>query len=315
MLTLAREIRSLDATVPVIVTTAFEQTDYLLRAIEIDVDKFVAKPIDPGRLHQALLECAHRLRIEVEKVELEAQTRQLQKAESLGLMAGAIAHHFNNQLQAVMGNLEMAMDFQLQREDLNEVLDEAMKAACRASEMGGLMLTYLGQTSAKREAHDLSDICRKSLPMLNAALPSAVFLEADLSSPGPVILANENQIRQVMTNLVSNALEAIGTAGSTIRLVVRSVASADIPETPIFPIDWLPQHPAYACLEISDSGCGIPHQDIEKIFDPFFTSKFTGRGLGLAVVQGLVRAHGGAISVESEPGRGSVFRVYLPISA
>ena len=314
-LTLSREIRGMDATVPIIVTTAFEQTDYLLRAIEIGVDKFVAKPVDAGRLQQALLECAHRLRLEAEKAVLEAQNRQLQKAESLGRMAGAIAHHFNNQLQAVMGNLEMAMDFQLRHEDLDEVLNEAMLASRRASEVSGLMLTYLGQTSAKREPMDLSGVCRRILPVLLATLPEGVFLETDLPSPGPIIQANENQIRQVLTNLVSNAREATDTGGKPIRLNVRPVAASDIPAALRFPVRWMPRHIDYACMEVSDTGCGILNQDIEKIFDPFFTTKFTGRGLGLPVVLGIVRAHGGAVTVQSEPGQGSVFRVFFPMTS
>jgi signal transduction histidine kinase len=314
-LTLAREIRGLDAAVPVIVTTAFEQTNYLLRAIEAGVDKFVAKPVDPGRLHQALLECAHRLRIDAEKAELEAQNRHLQKAESLGRMAGAIAHHFNNQLQAVLGNLEMARDFELQPEELREVMNEAMKAAGRAAEVSSLMLTYLGQTTARRGPLDLSEICRRILPMLLATLPKGVTLETGLSSPGPVIHADENQIRQVLTNLVSNAREAMAAGANTIHLIVRPVSDAEIPESPRFPVDWMPRQTGYACLEVSDTGCGIPDPDIEKIFDPFFTSKFTGRGLGLAVVLGIVKAHGGAATVESQPGRGSTFRVFFPVPA
>jgi len=313
-LAMAREIRGLDAAVPVIVTTAFEQTDYLLRSIEIGVDKYVAKPVDPDRLHQALLDCAHRLRAEVERAELEAQNRQLQKAESLGRMAGAIAHHFNNQLQAVMGNLEMAMDDLPRGDNPIEILNEAMLAARRASEVSSLMLTYLGQTTAKREPMDLSEICRRSLPLLFAALPNDVILETGLPSPGPAILANENQIRQVLTNLVSNARESIHAAGSTIHLIVKPVSAADIPESPRFPIGWLPQDTDYACLEVADTGCGIPAADIEKIFDPFFSSKFTGRGLGLPVVLGIVRAHGGAVTVESETGQGSIFRVFLPVT-
>ena len=179
-LSMTREIRVLDAAIPVIVTTAFEQTDYLLRSIEIGVDKYVAKPVDPDRLHRSLLECAHRLRVEAEKAELEAQNRQLQKAESLGRMAGAIAHHFNNQLQAVMGNLEMAMEDLPRGDNPIEILNEAMQAARRASEVSSLMLTYLGQTTAKRKPMDLSELCRRSIPFLCATLPNDVKLETEM---------------------------------------------------------------------------------------------------------------------------------------
>jgi two-component system cell cycle sensor histidine kinase/response regulator CckA len=151
--------------------------------------------------------------------------------------------------------------------------------------------------------------------LLRAAMPEEVVLEIDLPSPGPVIRANANQIEQVLANLVTNAREALGGDRGANLLTVKAYSRADIPAAHHFPLDWQPQDTAYACLEVADTGCGIAHKDIENLFDPFFSSKFTGRGLGLAVVLGIVRAHEGAVTVESEPGRGSVFRVFFPVSA
>ncbi len=247
-----------------------------------------------------------------EKAEIESQNRQLQKAESLGRMAGAIAHHFNNQLGVVIGNLEMAIDELPLDAGPIENLTTAMKASNRAAEMSSLMLTYLGQSFDKREPLDLSDACRRSLTMLQAVKPSNVVLETYLPSPGPVISTNENYIQQVMTNLITNAWEAVGESRGSVHMTVKTVTTSDIPEAHRFPIGWQPQDHAYACLEVADEGGGIADKDIEKIFDPFFSSKFTGRGMGLAVVLGIIRAHDGAITVESEPGRGSTFRVFFP---
>jgi PAS domain S-box-containing protein len=256
-----------------------------------------------------------RKQAEEEKAKLEALNRQLQKAESLGRMAGAVAHHFNNQLQAVMGNLEMALEDLPRGEDPVERLTKAMQAARKAAEVSSLMLIYLGQTTGRREPLDLSEVCRRSLPLLQAAIPKDVDLETDLPSPGPAVSANANQIQQVLTNLVTNAWEAVGDGRRAIHLTVKTVSPADIPASQRFPIDWQPQDQAHACLEVADTGCGIAREDMEKLFDPFFSSKFTGRGLGLPVVLGIVRAAGGAVTVESEPGRGSVFRVFFPLSA
>jgi PAS domain S-box-containing protein len=256
-----------------------------------------------------------RKQAEVEKDKLDAQNRQLQKAESLSRMAGAIAHHFNNQLGAVMGNLEMAMvDLPWGVEPV-ERLTEAMQAARRAAEVSGLMLTYLGQTRGKREPLDLSEICRRSLPMLQAAMPKDVTLETDLPSPGPTISANAIHLQKVLTNLCTNAWEAVGDGRGFIYLMVKAVPAADIPGAYRFPLDWQPEDSTYACLEAADSGCGIAGQDIEKLFDPFFSTKFAGRGLGLPVALGIVRTHGGVITVQSEPGHGSVFRVFFPVLA
>jgi signal transduction histidine kinase len=146
-------------------------------------------------------------------------------------------------------------------------------------------------------------------------MPEGVVLEIDLPSPGPVIRANANQIEQVLANLVTNAREALGDGRGANLLTVKAYSRADIPAAHRFPLDWQPQDTAYACLEVADTGCGIADKDIENLFDPFFSSKFTGRGLGLAVVLGIVRAHEGAVTVESEPGHGSVFRVFFPVSA
>jgi PAS domain S-box-containing protein len=262
----------------------------------------------------AIIDITERKQVEAEKAELEVQNRQLQKAESLGRMAGAIAHHFNNQLYAVMGNLEMAMDDLPRGADISETLAEANKAAHKAAEVSRLMLTYLGQTPGKHEPIDLSEAYRKSLTLLLAAAPKGMILNADFPSSGPIINADAGQMQQILTNLITNAWESISGNQETIALTVKMVSHADIPTSKRFPIDWQPQKIAYACLEVSDTGCGITNKDIEKLFDPFFTTKFTGRGLGLPVVMGIVKAHDGGITVKSEPGQGSVFQVFLPVS-
>jgi CheY-like chemotaxis protein len=177
------------------------------------------------------------------------------------------------------------------------------------------MLTYLGHSHDKREPMDLAAACQWSLPLLRAALPPSLVLESNLPSPGPGISANANQVQQVLTNLITNAWEASGGRCGAIRLSVKTVSAADIPATRRFPIDYQSQAQAYACLEVADAGCGIAAKDFDKLFDPFFSTKFTGRGLGLPVVLGIARSHDGVVTVESEPGRGSVFRVFFPVSA
>ena len=251
---------------------------------------------------------------EAEKAELIDQNRQLQKAQSLGRMAGAIAHHFNNKLQAVTGNLEMAMDDLARGKNPANFLSLAMQAAHKAAEVSTQMLTYLGQTLSKHELIDLSQILQKSLPLLKAIMPKNVFLKTELPSPGPLIQANENQMQQILANLLTNAREAFAKQDGIIHLSVHTVSATEIPKDHRFPLDWQAQNQLYACLEIADSGCGISHADIEKIFDPFFSSKFTGRGLGLPVVLGIARAHGGVVTVVSESDKGSIFRVFLPVA-
>lgn len=255
-----------------------------------------------------------RKQAEQEKAKLEAQNRQLQKVESLGVMAGAIAHHFNNQLGGVIGNLEMALADLPRDAAPVKHLTAAIQAAQKAAEVSGQMLTYLGQTPSMHTPLDLSEICRQSLSLLQATAPKSTPLKADLPFPGPRVSANTNQIQQVLTNLVTNAWEAVEENKGTLGLTVKLASPAELSAINRFPSDWQPQDLPYACLEVTDTGCGIAMEDIEKLFDPFFSSKFTGRGLGLSVVLGIVKAHDGAVTVESAVGCGSSFRVLLPVS-
>ena len=250
---------------------------------------------------------------EKEKTKLETVNRQLQKTESLSRMAGAIAHHFNNQLGVVLGHLEMAIDNLPEDSKMGKGLTTAMKASHKAAEISSLMLTYLGQTPGKHVSLDLSEVCRQNLLLLQAAAPKKITFNVDLQAPGPIICADANQIQQVLTNLVTNAWEAVGKNQGMISLVVKVASSVDLIATHHFPIDWQSQESHYACLEVKDGGLGIEDTEIEKLFDPFFSSKFTGRGLGLSIVQGIVKAHNGAVTVQSEIGRGSTFRVFFPL--
>jgi len=254
---------------------------------------------------------AMRRKAEAERAALADKSRQLEKAESLGRMAGAIAHHFNNQLQAVMSNLELIKRGP-QGSGLEPRLDRAKQAVDRAALMSRLMLVYLGQAPGSQVPRFLAGICREAWPDLQAGLPAAVTLEADLPDPGPVISAAAALIQEALGNLVTNAWEALDGAPGSIGLELTTCPAAEVPTAHRFPINWQPQAPFYACLAVADTGCGISEADLEKVFDPFFSTKFTGRGLGLPVVLGIVQAHGGAVAVASRPGQGTVVRAYFP---
>jgi len=261
----------------------------------------------------SFFDITERKKSEGEKAQLEAQNRQLQKAESLGRMAGSIAHHFNNKLQSVMANLDL-MSGLAPNLDPAKYLAQAKLATEGAAEMSRLMLVYLGQSVGKGEPRYLSEIIRDSLAFLQGNVPPSITVETDVPWPGPVVNANGDHLQQVLTNLVTNACESMNEAGGRIRLSLRSCAASQIPMERRFPIGWQAQGPDYVCLEVADTGCGIEAADMENLFDPFFSTKFSGRGLGLPVILGIVQAHGGAITVESQVGQGSTFRVYLPSS-
>jgi PAS domain S-box-containing protein len=247
-----------------------------------------------------------------ERVRLQQQIQMLEKNESLDRMAGAIAHLFNNHLTAVIGNLEMLADDLLPDASGYEYLMEAKTAALHAAETSGLMLTVLGQSQGKTVPVDLAKACRQRLVGLDVDKPMGADIIDELPDTGPVIRIDAFHCDYVISSLVTNALESLDRAGD-VRVSVITTVAADIPGTNRFPLEWEPTSEDYACLRVADTGCGMNDATIGRIFDPFFTDKFAGRGLGLAVVLGIVKASEGCITVESEPGQGSIFQAFWPL--
>nr|WP_320010141.1 PAS domain S-box protein [uncultured Desulfobulbus sp.] len=252
--------------------------------------------------------------MEEERREWERQAQQLQKAESLSRMAGAIAHHFNNLLSVVIGNIEMSLEDLPDDAPSVPSLRAATRAAERAVEVSGLLLTYLGQTEGRRQLLDLGALYRKALPQLRALVQKGVVLQTHFTQVGPVVSGNARHLNRMLKNLLVNAAEALGQEQGHINISMYLVGPTDIADQHRFPVDWDPTALEYVCVQVEDTGVGIDLFDIEQLFDPFFSSKFTGRGLGLPVVMGIVRSHGGGITVQSSPGNGSVFQVYLPVA-
>ncbi len=266
---------------------------------------------DKNQLHQIIVTCFDI----TERKQSEEKLLQLQKAESLGMMAGAIAHHFNNMMAAVVGNLEMARE-EIPRETLvSQNISEAEKAAHRASAMSHLMLAYLGQKKGELKPFDLSDAVRRSMEQLRLDMPEKIKLNVELSSHGPVVSGNPAQFEQVVKALVINAWEAVeDRIPGRVDVSAKTVPATTINEEKCFPINWECSEKYYASLTVRDNGKGMHPEFIGKIFDPFFSDKFTGRGLGLAVALGNIKSQGGCITVESKPGEGSTIQVFLPLS-
>ncbi len=262
--------------------------------------------------HENITERKH---LERQALQQQMRINQMAKAESLSRLAGAIAHRFNNMLAAVLGNLELALDHVPPDGEAAVNLNMALQAGWKASELGGLMLTYLGQSVDLMEKVDLAEIVRYVLPQLRRSMPAQLQLKADLPPADIAIRGSVKLLQLAIANLVSNAGEAMeGMSEGQVSLAVGTVAAAAIArEIHRYPPDWHEAAREYACIAVGDSGCGIPPAQLDKIFDPFFTSKSVGRGMGLAVVGGILRAHGGVVTVVSEVGRGSTFRLYLPL--
>jgi len=268
----------------------------------------------PVKLRGAIQDITAQKLVEADKDRLAELNLHHQKSESLSRMAGAVAHHFNNQLQAVMGNIELVVSDLPPGSDTARGLFAAMGAARKAAEMSGLMLTYLGQQRAAVETVDLCDVAEEALRRLKDGQPPHIVVESVLPAPGPAIRANSMEIQGIISKLMINAWEAIGPKKGVVRVAIQTVTADQISSGTRAPVGWEPSDPEYARLEVSDTGVGIKSDVIEQIFDPFYSTKFLGRGLGLSIVLGTVRSLHGVITVASNPGRGTVFRIYLPLS-
>jgi PAS domain S-box-containing protein len=244
----------------------------------------------------------------------EEAIRQQQKLESTGVLAGGVAHDFNNLLTGVLGNASLMLET-LPHSDPNAMyLREIIQAAERAAHLTRQMLAYAGKGSFVRERLDLSTHVREIGTLIHAAIPRQVAVEMALAPDLPAIEADPGQLQQIIMNLVINAAEAIGEdRNGRVQVATRC---EDI--SPAIDIQFIPERPApgvYVVLDVADNGIGMDEDVRAKIFDPFFSTKFAGRGLGLSAVLGIVRSGRGAVTVESTPGSGSRIRVYFPAVA
>jgi PAS domain S-box-containing protein len=246
-----------------------------------------------------------------ELTRLEDQVQQARKLESLGVLAGGIAHDFNNLLVSILGNAGLALlDLPLDS-PVHEVVAEVQTAALRAADLTKQLLAYSGKGRFVLAKVDLGRIVEDMATSLAASVGKGVLLDLQFAPGLPPIEADATQVRQLLSNLVTNASEALREGGGTVRIATSLVHADRDDLAGTYVDDTLPPGD-FVALEVSDTGTGMSDDARSKIFDPFFTTKFTGRGLGLAATLGIVRAHKGAVKVESELGRGTTFRVLFP---
>ena len=250
---------------------------------------------------------------EEERRNMEKQLLHAQKLESLGVLAGGIAHDFNNILATIMGNAGLAMMRLDKASPVLENLKQIEQATVRAADLAKQMLAYSGKGKFVVENIDLNLLLEEMLHMLQVSISKKAVLRLNQHRPLPTVEADVTQMRQIIMNLVINASEAIGDRSGVIAI---STGCMDCDRSYLKDV-WLDENLAdglYVYLEVADSGCGMDSETLSRLFDPFFSTKFTGRGLGMSAVLGIVRGHKGAIKVYSEPGRGSSFKILLPAS-
>ena len=251
---------------------------------------------------------------EEERLLYERRIQETQKLESLGLLAGGIAHDFNNLLTAILGNIDLALLDVPKESSARADLNTAIAATRRAAELAQQMLAYSGKGHFLVEPLDLAAEIRSTTSILNASISRNTSLRLEIPPALPSVVADASQFRQILMNLVINASEALENQPGSVQVAAGVVDSSSLDPSRLRPRG--PLDPGrYVFVEVSDSGAGIRPEFVDKIFDPFFSTKFTGRGLGLPAVLGIVRGHKGAIEIDSHLGRGTRFRVYLPATA
>ncbi len=247
-----------------------------------------------------------------ERERLEAQLRQSQRLESLGVLAGGVAHDFNNLLVGIMGNASLAMERVPDDADVRKLLDKVVSAGRRATELTQRMLAYAGRASTDVQVMDLNDLVAEMAEFAAAAIPKNVSLHMDTADDLPLIRADSSQVQQIIMNLLINAAEAMGEGGDV--TVTTRTEQLDAHRISSSLAEFKLQPGTYVCLEVRDTGSGMPPEILSRIFDPFFSTKFAGRGLGLSAILGIVRAHHGAVAVQSQEGVGTTFRVWFPVT-
>jgi signal transduction histidine kinase/ActR/RegA family two-component response regulator len=246
---------------------------------------------------------------EAERKALEARLHQSQRLESIGTLAGGIAHDFNNMLASIMGFTELSIDDVRDNAGAVANLHEVLKAGRRAKELIQQILAFSRERDQDFRPMAMRPVINEALKLLRASLPTTVEIQSALEKIDP-IMGDPTQIHQVLMNLATNAGHSMRASGGQLEVSLsqRQLKRDAVPGQPDLPPG------RYALLEVTDTGCGMSAAVLERIYDPFFTTKdkSEGTGLGLSVVHGIVKSHQGAVTVESSPGRGTTFRIYLP---
>ncbi|MFW5740225.1 MAG: response regulator [Myxococcota bacterium] len=245
---------------------------------------------------------------EEQRLALERRFLHAQKLESLGVLAGGVAHDFNNLLLAILGNLDLALGDTEPDSELREDIVNAMHAARRAADLAHQMLAFSGKGSFVLTQIDFRRVIQDSADLLRASLSKRIDLDITLADELPLVEADLGQIQQLMLNLIANASDAIGGDAGKVTIQVGSevldeaTLAANRVSTEVKP-------GRYVVLGITDTGCGMNRETLDKLFDPFFSTKGPGRGMGMAALLGIVRAHQGAVLVQSGPGAGTRIRI------
>lgn len=253
-----------------------------------------------------------RKKAQEELIEMERRLLQSQKLESLGVLSGGIAHDFNNLLAVIIGNIELAQDDESNLPETRKFLDSAMVASQKSAGLIRQMLDYSGRGAFKLEEINLPELVENNAEMFRLTVPKNINLRIEPSDEDIIVLADLSQIQQVIMNLLINSSEAFEEKNGTVQISTGVLFCDEALLSRSLLLDK-PAPQKMAFIRVRDGGGGMDSQTINRIFDPFFSTKFTGRGLGMSVVHGVVRGHNGVITIDSQLGSGTTVTIYLPV--
>jgi signal transduction histidine kinase len=254
-----------------------------------------------------------RLRAEGEAREARERLHEAQRMESIGLLAGGIAHDFNNLLTGILGSASMALDMVPAEGTARRMLEIVLSSASRAAQLTSQLLAYAGKGAYVTDFVDLSELVKEAGEAVRPSLSPDTELRLKLRSELPQLRADPSQIRQLATNLIENAVEAVGEKPNGTITLETDVLLVEEPRLYAAAAAGEISKGVYVVLQVEDNGEGVDPAILPRIFDPFVTTRFTGRGLGLAAVSGIVRSLNGAVLVSSKPGKGSLFSALFPV--
>ncbi|MGL4424041.1 MAG: two-component system sensor histidine kinase NtrB, partial [Gemmataceae bacterium] len=265
-----------------------------------------------SELHAIGLDVTEQHIAEQERAEFSSKVVQMQRLESVGLLAGGVAHEFNNLLTGILGNVELLQMDLPPGTHHGDSLEVIARNSARASQLTRQLSVYAGRGVALTGYLSLSELVEASKELIRVSLPRQVQIDYDLAAAMPLIAADEAEIRQLLVNLAVNAAEAMTESKAPIR-IMTSVTTYDPALRATFAYDTNLLPGPHVRLSVQDEGHGIAEDSVSRVFEPFFTTKFVGRGLGLPAVLGIVRAHRGAIVLNSRVGKGTRVCVYFPL--
>lgn len=294
--------------IPVVFLSAYSDSELLKRAKQVGSFGYLVKPFEQRELYVTLEMALYKSNAEKERKRLEARLRQAQKMKAISTLAGGIAHRFNNYLSVITGGIDILETHFADDEALTDFTKDMKDSAVKMTELAAKLLAFARAGKYHPQIISLNDFVRETLPLIQPIFSSTIQVDTDLSDDIINVKADLTQMQMALSDVLTNALEAIEKKGRIRIACSRKIISE---QTARHMPGFKPG--GYACLTVTDNGRGMDEETKNQVFEPFYTTKFTGRGLGMAATYGFVKNHDGYITVDSNLGHGTKVTIFLPV--